>query len=59
MRSWSTIGSADQNIYVVTLQTMIALFSPSIIYIMKYPFKKHFHLELLNTTRINILLAKM
>lgn len=28
MRSWGTIGSADQNIYVVTLQTMIALPPP-------------------------------
>lgn len=33
MRSWGTIGSADQNIYVVTLQTMIALFPPFLSYI--------------------------
>lgn len=59
MRSWGTIGSSDQNIYVVTLQTMIALFPPSILYIMKYLFKKHSHLQFLNMIYIHILQAKM
>lgn len=59
MRTSGSIGSADQNIYVVTLQTMIALFSPSIIYIMKYLFKEHIHLKFFNTIHINIVLAKM
>lgn len=59
MRSWGSIGSADQNIYVVTLQTMIALFSPFIIYIMEYLFKKHIHLKFLNTIHINTLLENV
>lgn len=59
MRSWGTIGSADQNIHVVTLQTMIALSPPPIMYIMKYPIKKHSHLKYLNTIHINSLWANM
>lgn len=46
MRSWGIIGSADQNIHVVTLQTMIALSPPPIMYIMKHLIKKHTTLNL-------------
>lgn len=58
MRSWGIIGSADQNIHVVTLQTMIALSPPPIMYIMKHLIKKHSHLKL-NTIHINSLWANM
>lgn len=55
MRSQSIIGSVDQNIYVVTLQTMIAFFSLLSYSSQKYTFKN----LVFTTIYINILLTKI
>lgn len=54
MRSQSRIGSVDQNIYGVTLQTMMVL-SLQLSHVMKCTLKKHIHL--INTLYITVLLA--
>lgn len=58
MRSWGMhcIGSVDQNIYVVTLQTDCVFHLPG--YISCTIFKTRYHLKSLNTIHVNILLAK-